>query len=294
MTDAINSINSENGHAIRIHIDQIEALAAEKNQGQGKQDDLVVEKINDQSDTVRITKDANLFVSAGLDRSQSVLQQSVDTLEFNLKFDTDKDTALTVKGTYSLDEERLKVSVNFNFVEPIKIDGKIENRTLNARVKLDLSNVRPDTFAKLERTGPGLQEIISTSLANLRDIANTRQYPPTSVVIHLESLGELYANPAQGGIFMHVSRGMMALNNSLARALGHEAPKVTDLPGNTQAPAQSLELSDFSYQLTDITHQAPKLSGQEIAPQSQFTTTNASAGPDPTGDTAHVTPVGSV
>ena len=288
MTDAISSVGSRNENDIRIHLDQLKSIEDEKEQG-NQQDGNTIQRSENGSDTVRITKDANVLVESGLDGDNSVVQKNVDIIEYNLKFDTGEPTEFRIKGTYNTGKEELRISASFNTVHPIKIDGETQNRTLNSRLKVVLGNFTPESFARIEQSGNGVRQIIEGILTSLQAVAMNRQYPPTSVVIKIDGIAELVSNPSSGGVFRHISRGMLALNNSLSRALSGQKTHLQEsrvVPKDLADRGESLEVSDFSYQLTDVTNQAPKLSGQEIVPP-RITTNTGGATPSsgPTGAT---------
>lgn len=272
MVESIEGVQGNSGESeLRIRLDNLNKIASERQQQVFEQAALQPGpsgKERSLRDVVKITPEASVIAGSGLDKANSTIRRTGDLLEFNLRFDTDKFSEMTTKGSFSPASRQMSLFVSFNFKDNIQTDKGEENRTYNARVKLEANNVGPDTFSLLEGSGSKLEKNIDNMLARMLERAYQKQYPPLSVVLKLDDIADLVSE--KGGLFQKVSRAMMLLNSTLARALeggGSAAlgPQVIEQTDGSSLPEGTIELKDFSFHLKDITPAIGPGSGQPAA-----------------------------
>lgn len=265
MVDPIESVinNKSNEVEMRARLDNLNKIAVERSReanvtqtsSQTKNETGGGTSRQRSGDVVRITPEASFIASSGLDKSQSMIRRSGDKLEFHLRFDTDKFSAMTTKGSFSPVSKEMNLFVSFNFSDKIRLpEGKEETRDYNARVKLEATNVTAETFGKLQEQGGKIENIVDNMLGRMLERAYQKQYPPMSVVLKLADIADLVAE--NGGLFQKVSRAMMLLNSSLARALEGNLSESQTLDAAIEdvlGEGNSIELKDFSFQLKELT-----------------------------------------
>ena len=260
MVDPIEGINNSNAgeSEMRVRLDNLYKIAGERQQDISVQTDTRSTADKHQTSTrdrVNITPQASVIAGSGLDKNQSTIRRSGDTLEFNLRFDTDKFSEMSTKGSFSPVSKEMSLFVSFNYQDAIKTDSGSESRTYNARLKLEASNVSSDTFSMIEGNGAKFEQNVDNMLQGVLERAYSKQYPPTSVVLQLDDIADLISE--KGGIFQKVSRAMMLLNSTLARALEGGSPEqnqqLDEALVNALNSDGSIELKDFSFQLKEIT-----------------------------------------
>lgn len=263
MVDPIEGYQANTGESVlRIRLDNLNRIATERQQDNSGISAYEANRDGKQSssnssgtrDSVSITREASVIADSGLDVSQSTIRKNGDKIEFNLRFANDKFSTLTTKGSYTPASKDMDLFVSFNFQDNIKTDKGTEARTLNAKAKIQASNVTPETFSQLEGHGGNLVNMIDNMLGRMLERAYSKQYPPNSIVLKLDDIADLVSE--KGGIFQKVSRAMMLLNNTLARALqggSTDEQTLNQVVANAANPDGSIELKDFSFQLTDVT-----------------------------------------
>lgn len=279
MVESIDGINNSSAgeSEMRVRLEHLYKIASDRQDvAPARNDTNTSPRGNGGSkrDSVSITREASVLAGSGLDKNQSVIHRDGDKLEFNLHFDTNKFSQMNTKGSFSPVSKEMSLFVSFNFQDMIKTDAGSESRHYNARIKLEARNVSPDTFSQLEVNGSKLEQNMDKMLQGMLERAYSKQYPPTSVVLNLSDIADLVSE--NGGVFQKVSRAMMLLNSTLARAL---EGGTSIQPGQALESALnsdgSIELKDFSFQLKEIT---PAIKPQSIGTGSGSSTPAVGSG----------------
>lgn len=260
MIDSIESVlnNNTTEAEMRIRLDALNKIAMER-QNESSTPVTPIKKGTLGShtrDNVSITPEASIIAESGLDMSQSNIRRSGDKLEFHLRFETDKFSAMTTKGSFSPSTKEMSLFVSFNFKDTVQTaEIPQQEREYNVRIKLEASNVSPQTFSKIEGRSPKIEQFIDNLLERMIERVHGKQYPPLSVVLKLDSIADLISET--GGLFQKVSRAMMVFNSSLARAIeGHQfndgaLPMPTYTAGSGESE-EAIKIKDFSFHMKDV------------------------------------------